>query len=205
MITLKKKLGVLALSAAMSIPFGSSAHAVQTSGSTDIKVNLPDIIILHYISDITLNFGSDIGQSANESGASWTVAWDGATSDGSGELPGGNLDDTSNELGAISTIDVTLPNVWAIRGLSSIGTATVEIAGGNATLANGTSSSIALSDFTVSGSGNTSASITADLNGLHKTTATVGDVNLKMDVSAAALSGLYDTSGTEYTITATAI
>ncbi|ACF45531.1 conserved hypothetical protein [Prosthecochloris aestuarii DSM 271] len=204
MITLKKKLGVLALSAAMSIPFSSSAHAAQTSGSTDIKVNLPDIIILHYISDITLNFGSDIGQSANESVASWTVAWDGATSDGSGELAVGNLDDTSNELGDISPIDVTLPNVWAIRGLSSSGTATVEITGGNLTLAN-SSSSIALSDFTVSGSGNTSASITADLNGLHKTTATVGDVNLKMDVSAAALSGEYDTSGTEYTITATTI
>ena len=204
MITLKKKLGVLALSAAMSIPFSSSAHAVQTSGSTDIKVNLPDIIILHYISDITLNFGSDIGQSADESVASWTVAWDGATSDGSGELAVGNLDDTTNELGAISNIDVTLPNVWAIRGLSSDGSATVAITGGNATLANGTSS-IALSDFTVSGSGNTSASITADLNGLHKTTATVGDVNLKMNVSAAALSGEYDTSGTEYTITATAI
>ena len=205
MIILKKKLGVLALSAAMSISFGSSAHAVQTSGSTDIKVNLPDIIILHYISDITLDFGSDIGQSADESGASWTVAWDGATSDGSGDLAVGNLDDTSNELGAISTIDVTLPNVWAIRGLSSDGTATVEIAGGNATLDNN-SSSIALSNFTVSsGSGNTSASIAAALNGLHKDTATVGDVNLKMDVSAAALSGEYDTSGTEYTITATAI
>jgi len=206
----KKILSVLVLTAALAFPLGNNANAAQTSGSTSVSVTLPNIIILHYISGITLNFTTDITEGINEGTASWTVAWDGTPSAGSLELANGassNLSDAATELDG-NPITVNIPNVWAIRGFSSDGTATVAITLDNAQLgsgATGSSAYITMSNPQVDDNdGHVDATITAaPLNGIKKSTATVGDVNLTFDLDDAVESATY--SGGQYTITATAV
>jgi len=207
----KKILSVLVLTAALAFPLGNNANAAQTSGSTSVSVTLPDIIILHYISGITLNFTTDITEGINEGTASWTVAWDGTPSVSPLELANGassNLSDAATELDG-NPITVNIPNVWAIRGFSSDGTATVAITlDNNAQLdsgATGSSAYIIMSNAQVDDNdGHVGATITAaPLNGIKKSTATVGDVNLTFDLDDAVESATY--SGGQYTITATAV
>ncbi len=205
---LKNAIGAFILGATLVSPFGKTLHAAQASGSTDIMVRLPNIIILHYLSDLTLDFSTDISEGSDEGASSWTTAWNGGTSTGTAELAQGSglNDNTTYELDGNTTINVTIPNVWAIRGFSSNGTATVSIAEGNTTLTNTQADSIELSDFEVSDGSRTGDEITGvALNGIAKSTATLGNVNLIMDLSGANTSGDYLGDGTEYTITATAI
>jgi len=208
-MTLKKLLGSLALGAILVAPFGKTLHAATTSGSTQLKVTLPDIIILHYISDIHLNFATDISDNVDEGGnaSTWTTAWNGTNSEGDELAQGTTLGSPSYELeGTNSTINVTLNDVWAIRGISSDGTASVSISGVD-NLTNTQSDTIGISDWKV-----TDGTITADasitgvpLNGIPKSTATLGDVNLTLDLGAAHTSGDYTNSAAEYTITAETI
>ncbi|MBC8524689.1 MAG: hypothetical protein ISR54_05795 [Chlorobium phaeobacteroides] len=68
-MTHKKILSTLVLAAALAFPLGNNAKAATTSGQTAVSVELPDIIILHYISGITLTF-ADITQAIDESAGS---------------------------------------------------------------------------------------------------------------------------------------
>ena len=208
---LKQKtiLGVLALASVLTLLPPNNTKAASTSGSTSVSVTLPDVIILHYFSGITLNFNTDIEDPVNESaGSSWTVSWDG-TSSSTDELTDSNLDDmtvTATDLDG-GTVTVNIPNVWAIRGFSSDGTATVEIDIDDSELtatATGSSATIAMSDEKVDdNNGHVGDPITAALNGIRKTNATIGDVNLTFDFTNAVESGSY--TGGQYTITATAV
>jgi len=206
----KKILSVLVLTAALAFPLGNNANAAQTSGSTSVSVTLPDIIILHYISGITLNFTTEITEGINEATTSWTVAWDGTPSEGTLELANGASSNLSNAVTELdgNPITVNIPNVWAIRGFSSDGTATVAIKLDDARLdseATGSSAYITMSNPQVDDNdGHVGATITAaPLNGIKKSTATVGNVNLTFDLQNAVESATY--SGGQYTITATAV
>lgn len=203
---LKHTIGALTLVSVMLSPFGKSLVAANTNASTDIIVRLPDIIILHYISTITLDFGADIAETGNEGAGSWDTDWDGTVSTGGSELESGNLDLTTSNLDVLGTLDdVTITNVWAIRGLSSNGEATVSISNTSPILTNSIDN-ISLSDFKVSTAGvSASDSITAPLNGLSRSSATIGNVLLDIDLSDAETSGDYEAANPEYTITAEAV
>lgn len=214
---LKNAIGALILGATLVSPFGKTLNAAQTSGNTRIKVTLPEIIILHYISEISLNFTTDLTTRIDEQSGSWTTAWDGTNSAGTNELANGashNLEARPTfELDGNTTINTSVPNVWAVRGLAPNAEATVTITQGkNTTLththSNG-SDTITLSGFTISSPDETTG-VTMDvaLNGIARADATVGGVNFTMDLSLADSAGEYenaDGSGFEYTISATTI
>lgn len=197
---LKKTLAILALGALLTAPLSKTGNAavegVTASGNTDISVTLPPIIILHYISEVSLSF-TDISTSVDEGAGSWDIAWTDAASNVSGELTSALLDDATTEPDGKTTFNITLPNVWAVRGYSSSGTASLLIEEGNTTLENG-QSEIVLSDFSVSDD-------EPELNGLAKGNATIGSVSFVMDIIGAGISGTYEAEGAEYTLTASAI
>lgn len=213
---LKNAIGALILGAALVSPFGKTLNAAQTSGNTRIKITLPEIIILHYISEISLNFTTDLTTQIDEQDGSWTTAWDGTNGTGPNELSNGaghNLEArTTFELEGNTTISTSVPNVWAVRGLAPNAEATVAIITDNTTLththSNG-SDTISLSDFSISSSGETtSTKMDVALNGIARADATVGGVNFTMDLSQADSAGEYenaDGNGFEYTISATTI
>jgi len=212
-MTLKKLLGSLVLGAILVSPFGKTLHAASTSGNTRIKVTLPQIIILHYISEISLDFTTDLTTSIDEGSGSWTTAWDGTNAVSTDELATGNLNARQTfELEGNTSISTSVPNVWAVRGLAQNGEAAVSITESNTTLThthtNG-SDTITLSDFTISSDGETTGtSMEVALNGIARTNATLGGVNFTMDLGDADSAGDYknaDGSGFEYTISAVTI
>jgi hypothetical protein len=100
--------------------------------------------------------------------------------------------------------NVKLPNVWAVRGFSSTGTAKVEVTipTGKNTMSAGTSK-IGISNLTVNDGTSSGSSITTKLNGITKSGATFGGIAMDVDFSNTTRSGLH--SGAQYTITATTI
>lgn len=178
--------------------FPASAQAATKTGSTTVSIVLPDLIILHYYSALNLTF-EQYTQSVNEGSAgTYNVQWTGATDSG-------NTMTTSSIQNVLpGTVSMTIPSVWAVRGLSPSGNAQVSIAVVNSQLVSGTSKV-----KIVTGSGNTEindnaghsgTSITTPLNGITAANATVGNVKMTLDFSQTTLAGAH--TGGQYMITA---
>ncbi len=173
----------------------------SSSGSADISATVPDFIILHYYSSLNLNFATPTSEAISEGTSDLNVSWSGESS--GSQLSTGSLMSAKLELdGATKT--VTIPNVWAIRGFSKSGTASVTVSvpadKGVLTSTDGTSK-IVMSNVRASNSGNTGASINANLNGITKSKATIGSVLIDMNFDQTKKSGLH--TGGQYLITAT--
>jgi hypothetical protein len=188
--------------ALVAILFSGSALAASASGTTNVTVNVPEFIILHYYSAITLSFDTPSAEAVSEGSSSANVDWNGSVSN-AGELAAANLMSAKMELEGTTTT-VTLPNVWAVRGFSKSGTAKIEVVipAGKGTLANG-DSQISISNVKVSSSADTGMSIMTELNGIAKSKATFGSILMDLDFSKTNRSGLH--SGGQYTITASTI
>lgn len=174
--------------------------AQSSSGTADISATVPDFIILHYYSSLNLNFATPTSEALNEGTNNLNVTWQGEST--GSQLASGSLLSASLELdGAIKT--VTIPSVWAIRGFSKSGTAsvTVSIPSDKGILAttDGTSK-IVMSNVRVSNNGNTGTTITAGLNGITRSRATIGNVLMDMNFDQTKKSGIH--SGGQYMITA---
>ncbi|NTV97873.1 MAG: hypothetical protein HGA70_01745 [Chlorobiaceae bacterium] len=177
-----------------------AAAGQSSSGSADISATVPDFIILHYYSSLDLNFATPTSEALNEGTSNLDVTWKGESS--GSQLATGSLMSASLELdGATKT--VTIPNVWAIRGFSKSGTASVAVTvpadKGVLSTSDGTSK-IIMSNVRVSNNGNTAATINASLNGITRSKATIGSVLLDMNFDQTKKSGLH--SGGQYLITA---
>ena len=179
----------------------SSAKAVVSqSGVTNVTVSMPEYLVLHYYSDVALNF-SATSASSSQKGSELSATW---TTLGDTEA---KLEASATEVGP-SSANVTLKNAWAIAGLSSSGTATVSITGTNFTSTrSGSTSQIGVSDYALASSNGVSgavsgSTITTQLRGVSGQTQTRGDVNMKLDFSKTTESGAH--SGT-FTITAQTI
>jgi hypothetical protein len=185
------------------LPSGSVSAVVagqSSSGSADISATVPDFIILHYHSSLDLNFETPKSEAINEGENTLSVTWQGESS--GSQLAGGSLMSANLELDG-ATKRVTIPNVWAIRGFSETGTASVTIAipSGKGTLStkDGTSL-IEMTGVQVSSSGNIGETITASLNGITKSRATLGNVLIDLNFDKTKKSGFH--YGGQYTITA---
>jgi hypothetical protein len=203
MTKINKRKTLLA-AALLSISLATPAFAVtpagsKTSGTADVTANLPEFIILHYYSGITLNFATPSAEALDEDADSRNISWKGESSGGEG-LASENLTKAALELDGTKTT-VRLPNVWAVRGFSSDGTATVsvEIPTGKNTMSNG-DSKIVMSNLQVSDNSDTGVSISTKLNGITKNAATTGNIEMDLDFSLTTLSGEH--SGAQYMITA---
>jgi len=175
--------------------------AVQSSsGSADISATVPDFIILHYYSSLNLNFATPTSEALNEGANNLNVTWQGESS--GSQLASGSLLSANLELdGAVKT--VTIPGVWAIRGFSKSGNAsvTVSIPADKGILAttDGTSK-IVMSNVRISNNGNTGTTISASLNGITRSRATIGNVLMDMNFDQTKKSGIH--TGGQYMITA---
>ncbi len=201
-MTIINKIKNIIIAAALSITIASPAFAASTSGTTNVTVTVPEFIVLHYYSAITLNFATPDSEALNEGTRSMDVSWDGKTSGGE-ELASANLMNAALELDGNNTT-VKLSNVWAVRGFSQSGNAKVEVtvpAGKDVMSLDG--SEISISNVKVSDNASTGSSITTKVNGITKSGATFGNIEMDLDFSKTSRSGLH--TGGQYTITATTI
>ena len=175
----------------------SQALAAKTSGTTNVSVRVPEFIVLHYYSNITLNFATPTSEAIDEGSNSVDADWNG-NANGS-ELDANSLMNASID-GTSTT--VKLNNVWAVRGFSTSGNAKVEVTVPSNTLKNG-SSAITMSNVKVSDNAQSGSSITTKLNGISQNRATTGNIEMDLDFSNTTRSGSH--TGGQYTITATTI
>lgn len=195
MTQIRSTLIALVLLTALSSP----ALAASTSGTTNVSVRVPEFIVLHYYSGITLNFNAPTAEAIDEGSNSFDADWSGNTS-GNG-LDANDLMTASFELDGTKTA-VRLNNVWAVRGFSTSGNARIDITTPSDKLQNG-SSEIKMSNVKVSDDAQSGSTITVKLNGISKNRATTGNIEMDLDFSNTTRSGSH--TGGEYTINATTI
>jgi len=181
--------------------FPLQAPAATKSGTVNVSIVLPDCIILHYYSALTLNF-SEQSRAVDEGGDNnWNVQFSGAAEGGS-QLSATGIQQTIPEL-----VTLTIPNAWAIRGLSPTGNAKVSLSVVNSTLTSG-SSIITIKNGAgdtqiLDNSGHSGTTITTALNGITTAQATLGNVKMTLDFSQTNKAGAH--SGGQYKITAETI
>ncbi|MBO8093661.1 MAG: hypothetical protein J7D60_10155 [Prosthecochloris sp.] len=187
-----------------------SFSRVKQEGKTDVKVTVPDFLVLHYFNNVSLNFGNaaGVGTAKDEGTFAFDVDWNGDTKNSNNKFS-----DVENPEGVSSDykkVQINLPGMWAVRGLSPSGKANISIAIENADMtrtsqATGVADSkITMSKATVSSEANIDGNGTASMDvPLHIARNTVGNVGFELDFSKTTLSGEHQ--GGKYTITATTI
>ena len=199
-MTTINKIRNLLIGAALMTTISNPLMAASTSGTTNVTVTVPEFIVLHYYSSITLNFATPETEAINQGQNSMDVSWSGTTSNGS-SLQSDNLMTAKLELDGTKT-NVKLNNVWAVRGFSKSGNATVAVTIPQNKMTLG-SSEIGISNAQVTDGTNTGSSISTKLGGITRSGATLGGVQMDLDFSKTTLSGTH--TGGQYTITATTI
>lgn len=172
----------------------------SASGTADVSANVPEFIVLHYYSSIALNFATPDTEALDEGENSFKVTWEGESSDGR-SLTSKGLIDANLELDGTKTT-VKLNDVWAVRGFSKEGTANVSITLPIDKMVLG-ESEIVMSNAQVTDGKNTGETIKTNLNGIARSSATIGGVQMDLDFTNTRLSGNH--TGGKYTITATTI
>ncbi len=187
---MKKLLITSALLAGLAAPLHSATAA---TGLTDVSVNLPNIIILHYLDSVALTFTATADTSVVETNVTGSGPLGALTV--AGGLTTGSLSVAGIDSVNLSAVPVTINNAYAIRGLSASGDASVSNVITTADATKGGST------VTLSNPGVSAATIT--LGGLGGANAVFGNVTFDVDLSAATESGNH--TGAQYTITAAGI
>jgi len=182
------------LAAAVTALTLSSAHAGSISGSMDLKVNMPEILVLYHFDEVEINLeAATVSTPANDSdnyeiseGNAGTVTGPmGAPLTGALNIDGsgGPTDGAANQ-----TLEVTLTDAWAIRSVST-GDVTVSgsIQTGTLTHTDDASATIGVGAMELAANGTSGASVTlAPQWGLQK-----GDISFELDLSSANKAGSY--------------
>jgi hypothetical protein len=205
-MTTKKALTGMMIAAAMLFGGSQSAQATvimpgaSTSGETKVQVNVPEFIILHYYSDLTLNFAAPTQAIDEEGKTLGDVAWSTGTYDGDIQLTQDAVEVNNND-----EVLVNLNNLWAVRGFSGSGNAKISIDNSNADMKNedNDNSIITMVDLKVTSNNESGTEIEVPLNGISKERATKGGVSMTLDFSETTTSGLH--TGGLYKITAVTI
>ena len=187
----------------LTAPMQASA---AVSGEVAYDIDFKGFLILNYYDEQHLVINAMESEISEGTGGTWTMDW-GGTAVGGNQLSTTLQDPTS---GAIpQSVTITLPNVWALRGLTASGTAKVSIdfnpTGTSQDLVKGTTGSkVTASNLKVSQGGVTAANnITIPVAGLLADKAKFGNVVMDLDISGLTQAGLH--SGGKFTITAEAI
>lgn len=179
---------VLAAVVALAL-VSSSAHA-QAVGATDVDINLPNIVVLHYFSNVDISINAAtleafLGYSGND-------VDEGTTSASNSFSP--DLDISSSltaPTGDPTAAQLVLTNAWAVRALGGAGSSIqIAIANTDSTLTNAVGGSITVSAVGVqTGGGGFAGTQTFAPTGL--STPKVGDVRLTLNMASAVRSGDY--------------
>lgn len=190
-------LGLAVCALALSAPVQA-----QAVGATDVDINIPDIVILHYYSEVDVTISqADLGTFLGTGGdASIDEAPAPAASGFSSDL----AITPSGLAGSPSAATLTLQNAWGVRAISlAAGTNTeLAITITDSTLDHSTTAAtMAISSGIVAAGASTGATISFTSPGL--VTPLVGDVELVLDMTLSTNAGDYLDG--EYTLTATNI
>ncbi len=176
------------------------SRSLSAVGTTNISIELPDVIILHYYSGLTLNF-EELSSDVDKGSADFDVQWSGEAESSS------ELSDENTEIELPDRVSLQLPNVWAIRGLSPSGNAKVSISINNNILTLGPSriiieegeGNIEIED----NEGRSGTTINTSLKGITTSEATIGNVRITLNFVETTRAGLH--TGGQYKITAETI
>ncbi len=174
------------------------------SKPVDVKVTVPEFIILHYHSSLGLTFDTPTTEALDEGSNKMNVTWNGVVY-GNDEIETGDLRGANLELDN-DIVTVSIPNVWAVRGFAPNGKANVSIAipqGGDKLTRDGTDSVIEMSNMKVTEGKSSGSEIDVELKGIAKKRATRGGVAMDLDFIRTSHSGQH--TGGLYEITATTI
>jgi hypothetical protein len=192
---------LIVVGVALMAPGIASAQAV---GSTDIDVSLPDIVILHYFSNVDIT----ITQSALGNFLTG-VAGDAAIDEGvASPAAGGFTQNVALSPSALSgdpsSAVLTIQNAWAVRSISLAGGTDTQLVITNSdnTLDHAsTSASITVTGVAVDDGSSNGSTVTFPAPGL--VSPRMGDVELTLDLTNAVNAGEYQDG--EYTLTASNI
>jgi hypothetical protein len=166
------------------------AANAQASGATDIDITLPDIVILHYFSNV------DISITGDALGTFLTgVAGDQSIDEGtSAPVAGGFTQDLGIGPSALTGGDpaaavLTLLNAWAVRSIATDADTTLDIAVTDDTLTHAGGGTIVISSATVDAGAGAGDPITFASPGL--VNPEVGDVVLTLNLTNADAGGDY--------------
>jgi len=194
-------------SAALALLLCSAPVHAQAVGATDIDITIPDIVILHYFSSVSVSIdGADLGNFLTGNPGAAQKFDEGTVSVG----PGGftqNLNITPTGLtGNPAAALLTLENAWAVRAISGGASTQTQLAivntGGSLDRPAPSTATITMGVAVNDGDGGASAAtIQFAVPGL--VNPEYGDVELTLDLTGATEAGQY--SGGQYTLTATNI
>lgn len=192
MITSKKK-ALLSLAAAGLI--GTQVQAASVSGSLDLKVTMPEILVLYHFNEVQIILDEEHSPTAANDTDAHEVGEGNVTITGTMgapltaalSIPGADTHSTNQ------TLSVTLNDAWAVRSVSS---ANVTVAGSiqTATLTHSTEngSTIGVSAMSLSSGNSSGASVSlAPQWAVQK-----GSISFELDLSSAAHSGSYASAAT---------
>lgn len=186
----KKALLSLALAGILSAP----AQAASVSGSMDLKVTMPEILVLYHIDEVQIDLQeAHTATAANDSDDHEISETFGGTITGTMGTPvTGALGITGTDTHTANhTVNVTLTDAWAVRSISSDD---VTVAGSiqTATLTHDTvgASTIGVSGMTIASGAASGASVDlAPQWGLQK-----GSISFTLDLTSATHAGLYQSA-----------
>ena len=168
------------------------------SGQTDVSFNFPNIVILHYISDVQFDIPATIfGSDSIDEGTG------GVLNTFVSPIISGDAAVSITTGAALNSFKGTINNAWAVRALAGAGGVDVSIAIDTAEAHNGASSYVHISNATVTDGTQSGATINFSSPGLDATNAVYGAVKFDIDFTATKVSGMH--TGAQYTVTAVAI
>jgi hypothetical protein len=193
-----KTLRTLAIAASLfaaGAPASASAATQTASGAATVTVTVPDVIILDYFTSISLALAGQTEGKDHGAYSQASIAGGDQSFAGTGSLTTSTLADASSAGLKGSDVTMTMKNAWAVRGWSTTGKATVSVTGPTTLTKASTSSTIGVSKVQVMVDGalasTASNSISADLKGIQKANATMGDVLMSLNFSNTSVSGDY--------------
>jgi len=192
-ISKKKTLLSLALAGLVS----TQVQAASVSGSMDLKVTMPEILVLYHFDEVQIDLTSaGVSTAANDSDP-YEVS-EGAASTVTG--PMGTpitaalaIEGEGTYATASQTLDVVLESAWAVRSISS---ADVTVSGsvqtGTLTHATESGSSIAVTNMTLTAGSATGTSVDLAPQWALQT----GSINFQLNLEDAEHAGLYQSAAT---------
>ncbi|GAB3091816.1 hypothetical protein G8770_04635 [Aestuariicella hydrocarbonica] len=193
MINCIKKINTTMLLALVGL-LGSQSASAASEGTMGVTITIPEIIILHYYSDVALDLGSigvkdsvDEGATSISSSGALNGTDSIATADVAILADGGTDYDT--------TVTVKMQNAWAVRGLTSTGKILVTPTFGAAS-ANGNNGG------TLTASSLTNPTGAVDAAGPGLAGLKYGDLEFVLDLADLQYSGEY--TGLQIVLTAAA-
>jgi hypothetical protein len=202
---LLRTIAIAATLLAAGIPASASAATQSASGTSVLTMTVPDVIILDYFTSVNLGLAGQTESHDHGTYAQANIGGGDQSFDGTGALTSGTLADATAAALKGSDVTLTMKNMWAVRGFSTSGKATVSVNGPATLTKSGTSSSIGVSKLQVMLDGadasSASNSISANLKGLQKANATMGDVLMSLNFTNTSVSGDYTGSITITAVT----